>query len=340
MGEVWQRTAQAGLETTRFTPVAATRKVYKDVTFDEDIGIQAQDGNGRGHRFANNSFLRGNVSITGNWTDDLTYEDAAYAFLYGIRGGVTPTSPDTTAGSTVRRWTFTPNGSAFDVVSGTFEKHDGSFWWQVPGVHMPSWTVSGEQGAPAQFSADLAGQRKNREGTAGFTAHAGGSTGLANRNDLTIAHGYGVGFFIDDQAGTIGTTAVTNKLRSYSITYNQGIEMKPPFMDNVDGVSTRVSPGMIEVTGTFTLEWDTFAEYDKYRARSRRKIRLQHTHDTAISGSFFPYVRFDLYGIWEQISLGEAQSNITADYGFRGYVDPVENVPIRVEVQNNVASYT
>jgi hypothetical protein len=111
----------------------------------------------RPHRFATGSrdnvraFTAGPEMASGSVSMPLSASEIVELLLMGIKGGVTPTTPN--AG--VSLWTFTP-GNALD--SAVIEWDDGANQWQMLGAYASQLRIQGNVREATTVSADLFGK--------------------------------------------------------------------------------------------------------------------------------------------------------------------------------------
>jgi hypothetical protein len=139
---------------------------------------------------------------------------------------------------------------------------------------------------------------------------------------------------------TIGTTAITGRFISFSLTFNTGITTLKRFAENTTGFTARPDLGAIEVTGQVVLEFDRLDEQRDFENLTAKKIRILKTGSAINVGpNTFKTAQIDLYrAFFTSAEPGERNSNITRTYGVRGYVDPTEGVPVPFTAKNTLAT--
>lgn len=165
------------------------------------------------------------------------------------------------------------------------------------------------------------------------------TAGIADR-DREIIAAPGTQLFIDALGGTIGTTEAENRFISFSVTYQSGMTTFKRFMENVDGFSARPDLGKRRVMGQVRLEFDRRDEYDDFVAGIGNQIRIYKEGSVIDSGAGTnKYAQIDVYNaVWSEFTEDERNSNITATFGFRGFVDTGEGVPWELEVVNTLST--
>lgn len=159
---------------------------------------------------------------------------------------------------------------------------------------------------------------------------------IADRSRETI-DAPGTALYLDDSGGTIGTTAQTGRFISFSLTYMNNANPKR-FMENVDSYSTRLGAGTKQVSGQVRLEFDNRDEYDHWDNLDVRLIRIRKTGSTIDSGAgTTKSATIDIHrAYWSELTKDDREENITATYGFMGFVDLSEGVPFEIAVKNTL----
>lgn len=149
----------------------------------------------------------------------------------------------------------------------------------------------------------------------------------------------GTKLYLDLVAGTIGTTEITGRFISFSVTFAANIAYKR-FMDNASTMSNRVDRGPVRVSGQLRLEFDRKLEWDKYKALTASKIRIQQTGAAINVGpNTFKTATIDIYNAQFDTPTEDVRgNNITATWPFRGYVGSAEAVPAQISIKNQQAT--
>ena len=322
--------AQAGIETTRGTNVAATRRVYAQVTPSYDRPLM--DGmDATGTWFDRRRVAYGREKVSFSAVDIATYEDLAWWMLLGLKGGVTGSAG---AGSpTPYTYTFAPAAESDDLKSVTLEFGEPGNAYESGQVMIQSWTLRGDADNDSEpgwmFDASMIG----RDWTStSFTA------AIADRStEVILARGTKI--FVDDAGGTIGTTQLSGQLVDFSVTCDLGLHFKAFMEDESLMAANRVGRGAMRVNGQFTFEFDGDGEFAKYRnaTSQQRLIRLEREGST-ISGAVKKRARIDLYGYWNSWSRGDREGNLTATFGFAGFYDATAARLIEVAIVNGLTA--
>lgn len=164
--------------------------------------------------------------------------------------------------------------------------------------------------------------------------YPGFTSGISDRAREMIK-GPGTVLTLDNIGGTIGTTAVSGQLISFSVTSQLNASYKR-FMENVSSLSNRVDRGMVRVTGQFRLEFDRKREWDKYKALTPELARIKQTGSTIDSGdSTVKHAMIDLYNIvYDDPTEDVRGNNVTVTWPFRAYVDTGQGVPAKFSIKN------
>jgi hypothetical protein len=170
-----------------------------------------------------------------------------------------------------------------------------------------------------------------------FTITGTFTTGIADRTREMIA-APGTDLYIDTT--TIGTTAVTGKFISFSVTYQSGLNSFKRFMENISTFTAKPDLGKRRVMGQIRMEFDSTSEYQNFVNATARKIRIEQTGSAINVGpNTFKLARIDIpNAVWSEVTEDERNSNITATFGFRGFVDTVSGVPFTLTAKNTLAT--
>lgn len=324
------RKVQAGIETTRGTSVAATRKVYAQVdpNYNRPL-ITFTDTTGTFDARRRVGYGRPDINFKA--TDILTYEDAVWWFLLGIKGGVSGSSDAGTPPAYT--YTFSPTPAVDDLASVTLEHGEPGNVYKSTQVMCNSFTIRADGDSTNEpgwmIDAELLGLDW---ATSTYTAAIPDRT-----TEVILAQGTKI--YIDGT--TIGTTQVLGQLISFSATVNNNIHYKA-FMENVGSyAANKVGRGERTIDAQFVMEFASDAEFANYRATVpvERMIRLEQS-GSQIHGSTVTNkrIRLDMYGYWSSWDNGDRNGNITATFGFTGYVDTTAAIAYKAEVVNALST--
>lgn len=165
------------------------------------------------------------------------------------------------------------------------------------------------------------------------------TAGIADRTRERIA-APGTHMYIDDYpGGTIGTTEEL-KWISASVTYSNNLSAKR-FGPDVDYMSDKLGRGRVVVTGQIRKEFDTRAEVDKWKAKAKRRLRIEQL-GSQINASPVTNkrARIDVFNLtWTDVTRDTRNTNLTRTFAFRGYQDPAQGgIPIRLSSKTLVSA--
>ena len=149
----------------------------------------------------------------------------------------------------------------------------------------------------------------------------------------------GTKLYIDDEGDTIGTTEVKGQFISFAVTYNNALGAKR-FMDDVDYMSRKLGRGKRVITGQVRLEFDTRKEYDNYRNKSWRRIRIEQLGSVIDSGAgTHKTARIDIHrAYWGGFPKDVRGTNITVTIPFWAYLDSVSGLRANFYGKNKLAT--
>ncbi len=320
---------QAAFESVRGTDLATTRIVYaKNMPKYEKSLMEFQDMSGTFFDRRRAAYAREKVSFTMN--DILTFEDAPWWFEQFIRGGVSPVAD---AGSPIAYTrTYAPSASTDDLKSCTYEFNEAGNVYKTNQVMVTqaSLRMDSDNDSEPGWMADI------EQIGIGWTPSTYTAAIPQRTTEVILARG--TKLFIDDAGGTLGTTQKLGSLISASITINTGIHFKA-FSENATGFAPgKVGRQAYRVDAQFTFEFDSDAEFAKYRNSQpqARLIRLS-SEGSQIHGS--PAVNKLLQidfpnGIWSSWSRGDREGNLTATFGMSAFYDATAANIISVKTIN------
>jgi hypothetical protein len=319
--------AQAAIESVRGTDLAATRKVYAQITPSVVRPLSPfrnTTGTFKGRRRP--SYARTKVSLSA--MDEATYQDLPWWLQGCLKGGVTGVGD---GGSPIAyTYTFLPTAATDDLASYTFEIGDVGNPYQTSQAMVNSWTLRMDSDNDAEPSWMLDLQLISRDwGTTTFTA------ALTDRTTEAIL-ARGTKIYVD--TSTIGSTQLTGKLISASITGNNNLTFKSFAEDVTYVAANKVGRGEQTIDAQFTFEFDDNTEFANYLSTVpvQRKIRFEQSGGTAIHTTVFPRMRVDLYGYWSSWSRGTRVNNLTATFGLMAFYDSTATSDIVVAIVNSL----
>lgn len=327
--EVILQKTQAGLETVRGTSVAATRKLYAQVamSYDRPIG-SFEDRSGTYEARRRIMYGREVIGLTA--TDIATYEDLPWWGQMAWKGNVAGVSD---AGTPAPAYTYdqTPSAAVDDLKSATFEVNEPGNPYEIDQVMVNSWTLRGDSDSDDEpgwmFEAEMLGR------TLATTTY----TAAIPDRDTEVILARGTKLFIDD--ATLGTTQVLGKLISFSVTGNNAIHFKA-FAENEAGfAANKVGRQARTVDAQFVMEFDSDAEFAKYRSTSpsKRYVRLEREGST-IHTTVKKRARLNMIGYWSAISWGDREGNIIATFGLSCFYDTTAGYAFSPVIVNALAT--
>jgi hypothetical protein len=322
--------AQAGIETTRGTNVAATRKVYAQITPSYERPLM-DFSDTTGTYFDRRRVAYGRERVSFSAVDIATYEDLPWWMGLGLKGGVTGTAG--TGSPLPYTYAFSPSASTDDLSSVTLEFGEPGNTYESGQVMVSSWTLRGDAANDNEPGWMLDASLMGRDfATTTLTPS------IADRTtEVILARGTKI--YVDDAGGTMGATVLNGSLINFSVTCDLGLHFKAFMEDESNMAANKVGRGALRVNGQFTFEFDSDTQFAKYRAAagSQRLIRLER-EGTTISGANKKRARVDLWGYWNSFSRGDREGNLTATFGFAGFYDTTAAKLIDVSVVNSLVS--
>jgi hypothetical protein len=321
------RKNQAGIETTRGTGVAATRIVYATMTpsFERPIReFTDTSGTFDGNRRVAYQRQRGSFAMT----DLATFEDLPWWWQFGIKGGVSGGAGD--AGTPVMyTYTFTPSLATDDIKAMTLEWNEQGNPYKSTQVMLNDWTLRIEPDSEGAWILD--GNLLARD--IATTTY----TGALSDRTTEVIPAPGTKLYIDDS--TIGSSQVTAKFISASVTFNQNIHYKAFGEDVTAYAANKVGRGKRAVDGQIVLEFDSDTEFAKYRSATpvQRFIRLESA-GSVIHDAVTKLAQVNVNGYWSTIGWGNREGNIIATFGFKGFYNAVAGYTLQGKVQNALAT--
>jgi hypothetical protein len=324
--------AQAGIETVRGTGVAATRKLYAQITGNYAKALQTFVDT-TGSFFSARRAAYGREQVTFSAVDMATFEDIVFWASMFIKGGVTPTSDAETPPAYT--WVFSPSLATDDLKSITLEHGEPSNRYKTTQVMVTQAVIRFDADSDTEPAVMLDLQL---EGIGWVTAAFTAAIGDRATEPITAR---GMKLYLDDAGGTIGTTQVLGKLISGSVTFNPNIHFKA-FSENETGPAPgKVGRGSYDVTYQFVMEFDDDVQFAKHRDPEPQDqlIRLSREGSEINDSPANNLFQLDIFrGIWSSWSPGDRDGNMIATMGGMAYVDIAEGKSFELTVVNAVAS--
>jgi hypothetical protein len=164
------------------------------------------------------------------------------------------------------------------------------------------------------------------------------TAGIADRTTEDI-EGAGTVVYFDADSGDIGTTPLSGRMISWSVTFNNNITPKR-MQEDVGAHSKKLGKGPTDVSGQIRVEFDSRAEYDHWANLETQAIRFEQTGSTIDSGAGTTReARIDVFAAYyDAMTNDDRGSNVTATFTFYGYQDAIEIVPIEIHAKTEMAA--
>ncbi len=325
VGSIALERLQAGLETTRFTAVAATRKVY------------AERGNAIWEDVENKEFLAENVGSyieayrhvvvgqQGKLTVPayVTASDLAWWGQLAWKGSVAATGPTNTS---VYTDTFTPDPTTDTLKSATFEAYSDTVQLQIPGAFVDKFVITWQAGKTVSQTADLVAQQVIVKNV---------TPSIGDRTAVNAIAGTTAKVYID--TSTIGTTQALNVL-SGTITYGNNINLITHLMGQLYPDDMYRLPRYAEVE--LEVHYQTDTERLAMNADTLRKLRVILSGPNIASSNppTNETVTLDFYGYWKTMALGASGAIRTVKLVGQSQYDTTAFVDWTVAIANSNAT--
>ena len=321
MGDTLLKVAQIGLEATRGTAVAATRKFYaKSIELDQDDGIDVNKQAGTGTYHHRRGVKKGLIEAGSKITMPLDVRQILEFFQMAIKGGVTGAQQATT---TAYLWDWAPTLATDDLKSATLEHNDSNKQWEMPFSMIDELTIKGAaSNDEVEVEVSLFGKSKDEAALTGALA------------EFTIypIQGWEAKLFIDALGATAFTTNKVGTLIDYEWKVKNNLARKY-FGDNTRSLS-KISRGDVEVDLSLTLETTTDAniEFSNYRSGTERLIGLELGNNRVIEGAYKEYVRLATPGVYTAAKLDEDNQTTVWKIEGKNLYDATNAYPFKASV--------
>jgi hypothetical protein len=276
--------AQAAIEATRGTGIAATRIVYLDrgAWFEQPVGREFPEED-------RNSFIDNYRMLTVSHMAKVTavaretFDDAPWWGQFFWKGGVT----GVLSAITVYTYTFTPTVAVDDLKTMTLEVGNDTQAYQIPYVLGQKLEISWTRGQGVKMNVDLLGQRLIPQAF----------TGALSDRTLEDVVGTTAKVWIDNAGGTIGTTQALNVLGGKVSWDNNWTQITHLIGQLYPDDAQR---GVRHLAIELDVHFNNTIEFAQLVAGGERLIRVQFT-GTIIAGSTGNVVRsitIDFYGFY------------------------------------------
>lgn len=319
---------QAGIESTRGTAVAATRKLYAQLT--KKYARPPQEFQDRSGTYAGRrriSYRRQEVGFSA--VDVATFEDMPWWFQFALKGGVTATSDGGTPPA--YPYAFTPSTATDDLKAMTLEFNESGNPYKSTQVMVNSWNIriDPDNNGSWMFDAELLAR------DIATTTYTGS---ISDRTTEEIP-ALGTKMYLD--TATLGSTQLTGKLVSATVSGNNALHYKAFAEDVSSFAANKVGRGQRTFDAQFVLEFAADTEFAYLRSTTPQElfIRLESS-GTQIHGSSATYkrARLDMAGYLSTINWGDRNGNIIATFGFQAYYNVSGGYDFKAEVVNALSS--
>jgi hypothetical protein len=319
--------SQAGIETTRGTAVAATRKAYtlwQPFNFERELQWAAlQSGTFHNRREA--SYDRIVMGLNG--TESVTFDDLAWWLQFILKGGVAGAGD---GGAPIAyTYAFTPTLAADDLKSMTLEFGTPTLPYEVNQAMVNSATFRFSPDDARYWEMDVEVMARKPSQVA--------MTGSIAERTRELIKAPGTKIFVDST--TIGTTQILARFIGGSITINNNLDFKFFAEDEDDAAANKVGRGDVTVDAQFTFEFDSDAEFANYRAAVpvERFIRVEREGTQIHAGTVVnKRARFDLNGYWSSIEPGYRNNNKILTFGLGSRYNTSSAYAISASVVNQL----
>lgn len=251
----------------------------------------------------NTKLAQGGIGVSGGFGFDAQY-GGWERLLKHLFGTITSSNPDPTNAATVWDHKFTiadtlPTGLTVEVfrdTGGFTTEPNKSFLYQ--GCALTSGTFSCGVDDLLRTRFELMGRQE---------ARAAKSTPTYDTSKLAVYH-----------QGTILYNGDDKEVSEFSVTLNNSLEFRPKLGSRIGRQPKR--SGKLQVTGSFVMEFISWAEYDDFRNATERTFTAEFLGDT-ISGTLKNRIYFDINVavISGCRVVNSAPGRLTLDVGFKAY---------------------
>lgn len=291
---------QAGLEVTRGTPVAATRRVYGEGMAQRQQPLIRPASEDRSSLIRNFRSQPGLVAATFPIRASATFEDLPWWYQLGMKGGVAGVLQNTTA----YKYDFIPDSTSDTLKSATFEDGDDTQAWRMPFGMVDSFSITGALGQPWLLELTIIGADLTPQA---FTAAIGDRVTEDIETHLTkLAIG---------NVGAVPAGFLTGQVIGFKLNVANHLARKY-FMD---GLATPVMGGVGRADREVSLEvtWEgnaaTVAERALWVSGTQRVARLQANGTTIAGSSPSQTKQAEIIesGKWTTWTVGNRETNTT-----------------------------
>lgn len=340
MGDRFFSKIQYGKETTKGTPVAATRMLIggqvSAITPDkrprkisENIGLRSAGS----RKVIDQYLVSDSLSIPEGY-----FQGLPVIFGCGLKGGVTPT--ETTPSQQDYKWDFTPSlafnaSNAQDAI--TLEKGDNTQAFECEytmfqRIRISGRVAQGAEGAPVAIDAEFFARQ--------WTAAT--FTGALSIPTATALNAKLAKLFVDTTWVGLGTTEIANALRSFDIDIMTGLY--PKFAGSAAKTFNGHGEGLIGAQVALTLEGGASADtiWDSYHSDTQALSFLQLLLSGPQIGTGVNHsLKVNVAGRWDEVIplAEEDRGNNLHTLLFTSDYDATSAKELGVEVVTNQNTY-
>jgi len=275
---------QAGIESTRFTAVAADRVILpKEGIFPNEERFKADITQARGT--FNQYYESAETHVAANWQmdQDIAYDTLHWWSQLAMEGNVSPT------GVGPYTWAYDSEATADALETATFEFADSVTAFEMNGSAVTEWELSGSDGdggpGICQATYSLIGQKLTVASITGALTAPDLRAGYMPFKNSTL--------YLDDTAGGIGGTEVAGAVLSWSIKCNNNIVPIWPGNNSGEMSAYRRGDRHVEFVVELLLDATTLTEFTgHFKANDMRFARLN------VPGTGNDDFTFDIAGKW------------------------------------------
>lgn len=317
MGEVALRKLQGGVEATRGTAVAATKKLYttQTITIEQHSRYAVEDRGVFDEKWRANPKLRdAGFSLVG----DATFEDMPYFLDMALKGGVVSTGT-ALVGYT---WVYVGDQTSDTLTTRTLEAGDDTVSWQAPFATIDTLDFTMALDDAVKFTATgFAQDWIPQTSTFRTTAYTGFTAALPDRV-VESCMGWQAKLFIDPAGTTAGTTQVLGRFISATWGYHNQNKRKN-FGDNNQLSLQKLGRGKRQVMADIVFEAADQAQFADFVLKNSKVVRIG-LFGVGIAGTTGPVLKaqyYDFYGTWDTFAIANRDTNTTWSMHFDAIYD-------------------
>ena len=318
------RRIQIGKESTRGTPIAATKILLGKLEYTPTLDFYNPIDEERNSLAAHHR-----LSIVGQRADlkfdaAANYEQLIYFLAMALKGGITASTPG--GGVNSRDWTFNPSLTAVNAQNAyTFEYGDDQQEYESAFVMAKSLEFVYAMNAPVMLRADMFGYFPAKST---FT----GALTVPTINDIISMK---TKIYIDTTWAGLGTTQKTGALVSGNVKFNTGLQMTKYGDGALDFSSFAEDKNFAEIELVMVHNAIGEALYDDYAAQTLKFVRLITT-GAIIEAALTYTLTVDLaIRITEPPKMFDTQDGEDViSFKGRTFNDPISGVQLQVVVRN------